>query len=102
MKILLICSGGMSTFMLIQALEKEAKKLNINNFSADAIGANEIDEYDKDFDILLVAPQIKHKFEQMQEIASSRNKKIYQISMAEYSPLGTNKLLTNIAKVLEE
>ncbi|WP_027120580.1 PTS sugar transporter subunit IIB [Mycoplasmopsis lipofaciens] len=102
MKVLLICSGGMSTHILISSLEKEAKKMGIDNFEADAIGANEADDYEGTFDVLLVAPQIKHKWEQMVEFAQSKNKKIYQIQMTEYSPIGAGKLLTNVKALLEE
>lgn len=102
MKVLLICSGGMSTQILINSLEKEAKNLQINNFSANAIGLPEMDEYQNDFDIILVAPQVKYRYDQVEQFAKSKNKLIYQIQMAEYTPLGANKLLTNIKRLMEE
>ncbi|UCU26560.1 PTS sugar transporter subunit IIB [Mycoplasma anserisalpingitidis] len=102
MKVLLICSGGMSTQMLINSLEKEAKNLNIDNFSANAIGIPEMDEYQNDFDIVLVAPQVKYRFEQIEEFAKNKNKLIYQIQMSEYTPLGAGKLLINIKRLMEE
>ncbi|QIW62487.1 PTS sugar transporter subunit IIB [Mycoplasmopsis gallinacea] len=101
MKVLLICSGGMSTQILISSLEKEASKLNLDNFSAKAIGTNEIEEFEGDFDIVLVAPQIKHKYSQIEEFAVSKNKKIYQIQITEYSPIGASKLIQNILKTME-
>ncbi|MBW0594374.1 PTS sugar transporter subunit IIB [Mycoplasmopsis anatis] len=102
MKVLLICSGGMSTQILINSLEKEAKNLQINNFSANAIGLPEMDEYQNDFDIILVAPQVKYRYDQVEQFAKSKNKLIYQIQMVEYTPLGANKLLTNIKRLMEE
>ncbi|MEE3928305.1 hypothetical protein V2E24_01815 [Mycoplasmopsis ciconiae] len=102
MKVLLICSGGMSTQILITSLEKEAHKQNIQNFEAQAIGANELEDFKEEFDIILVAPQIKHKFDQINEVAQKKGKKIYQIQMMEYNPIGAPKLLKNVVKAMEQ
>lgn len=100
MKALLICSGGMSTQILIGQLKKEADKIAYD-FEAEAIGANELDDYTKSFDIILVAPQIKYKFNELSEVAKAKNVKIYQIDMTEYNPVGAGKLIQNIKKVME-
>lgn len=102
MKILLICSGGMSTHILMQSLEKEAKKMEIANYSADAIGAYELDDYQKDFDVILVAPQIRFKFDTYEKHAKNHNKLVYQIQPMEYNPIGAPKLLQNVLKLMEE
>lgn len=100
MILLLICSGGMSTSILVQALEKEAKKHQIENFQAIAIGANQLEEYkNQNFDYILVAPQIKHKFSKMEEFAKEVNKKIYLIPPMEYTPIGAPTLFKNILKL---
>lgn len=99
MKILLICSGGMSTSILVAALEKEAKKKKIQDFIATAIGAHEIDQYIQDYEYILIAPQIKHKFKTFEEIAKSNSKKVYQIQPMEYTPIGAPKLLESILKL---
>ncbi|WP_426461326.1 PTS sugar transporter subunit IIB [Mycoplasma hafezii] len=102
MKALLICSGGMSTQILIAQLEKEALKAGMQIFSANAIGANEMDDYEDGFDIILVAPQIKYKFDEISEFANKKGVKVYQIDLTEYNPVGAGKLIKNLQKFMEE
>ncbi|WP_027334167.1 hypothetical protein [Mycoplasma elephantis] len=102
MNVLLICSGGMSTHILISSLEKEAKQLGIP-FKANAIGVTEIEEYpNNDYQIILVAPQIRFKFIEFEKFAKQKNKLIYQIQPMEYNPVGASKLLKNVKKIMEE
>lgn len=101
MKVILVCSGGMSTSILIDSLKKEAEKLG-KEFSAKAIGVNEVNENLNDCDIVLVAPQIKYKFDSIKEFVDSKNIKIYQIQPMEYTPVGANNLMKSIIKKLEE
>lgn len=101
MKFILVCSGGMSTSILISSLEKEAAKLNIENFSAIAVGVNEIEsKLDDSYTVLLVAPQVKYKFEEMKKIAESKNVKCYQIQPTEYTSIGAPNLMKSIMKLL--
>ncbi|UUD36664.1 Lichenan-specific phosphotransferase enzyme IIB component [Mycoplasmopsis californica] len=102
MNILLICSGGMSTHILMSSLEKEAKQLGIE-FTANAIGVAELDEYARnDYDVILVAPQIRFKFAEFEKIAQAKRKLIYQIQPTEYNPVGVPRLLKNVKKLMEE
>lgn len=102
MKLLLICSGGMSTHILMASMEKEAKRLELADYSSDAIGANELEDYSKDFDIMLIAPQIKFKYATYEAYAKENNKKIYQIQPMEYTPVGAPKLVQHIIQIMED
>lgn len=99
MKVILVCSGGMSTSILIDALKKEATKAG-KELSANAIGVNEISKI-SDCDIVLVAPQIKYKFDSIKEHTDSKRIKIYQIEPTEYTPIGAPKLMSSILKIME-
>lgn len=63
-KVLFICSGGMSSAIVEQALDDEAKKAGVDVTSS-AVGSGEAqDAINKDdWDIVLVAPQVKNRFD---------------------------------------
>lgn len=57
-KILLVCNAGMSTSVLVQKMEEEAEKNNIKS-EIKAISETESEDEWKNFDIILMGPQIK-------------------------------------------
>ena len=62
-KILLACSGGFSTSMLVQRMKEAAVAKNLN-IEILAVGEDNIFEQ-LDSDVLLLAPQIAHKLEDL-------------------------------------
>lgn len=64
MKILLVCAGGMSTGLLMKKMEaywaQQGKELTIN-----ACGMGEYDEVYKNYDIIMVGPQIGYRLAQI-------------------------------------
>lgn len=67
-RVLLVCSGGMSSSMLVRSMEEEARKLSIQ-LKIESSGSDGIEEKLKDYDIMLVAPQVRHRFERLEEFA---------------------------------
>lgn len=67
-KILLVCSSGMSTSLLVKAMQKSALE---EGFAADISSAPVagVEETLKGCDAVLVGPQIRHRFEQLKIIA---------------------------------
>ncbi|MGL4624890.1 MAG: PTS sugar transporter subunit IIB [Culicoidibacterales bacterium] len=96
MKVLLVCSGGMSTTILVSALQKQAAG---TDFTFDAVGTEQYEHEVENFDMVLVAPQVKHRFSYFDEIAQEKGKKITQIAMTEYSPMGAPKLFARIKEL---
>jgi len=75
MKILLVCAGGFSTTMMMDAMKEvveKSAKLNIEDFPMEAIGVdmfeNKVDEYD----VILVGPQLSHKYSYIKEVAEKK------------------------------
>lgn len=68
MKVMFVCSGGMSTSMTAKKLEEVAKKNGVD-MEVLAFGTMDyLDALEKDkYDILLVAPQIRHRFDVIQD-----------------------------------
>ncbi|WP_347301555.1 PTS sugar transporter subunit IIB [Dolosigranulum savutiense] len=102
MKILFVCSGGMSSSIAIKALEKEANKQDVK-VDVKAVGSSALEqELENSVDVVMVAPQIKHRFKNLKEIANDYNVPIDLIEPTAYSPMGGKKLLSQALSLSEE
>ncbi|WP_010306247.1 PTS sugar transporter subunit IIB [Kurthia senegalensis] len=98
MKVLFVCSGGMSSAIIVNTLKKEAQK-NGMEMEVLAVGTSEFPaEVQNGWDIAMVAPQVRHRFNLFKESADEANVPIAQIPPTAYSPLGGPALL----KVIQE
>ncbi|MGN1406702.1 MAG: PTS sugar transporter subunit IIB [Erysipelotrichaceae bacterium] len=66
MKILLVCAGGMSTGLLMKKMEaywaEQGEELTIN-----AVGLSEYQDVYKDYDIVMVGPQVSYRLKEIKE-----------------------------------
>jgi len=100
MKVLMVCSGGMSSSMVVNAAKKEAEKEHFD-LEIKSIGTGEFaDEIKEGYDLALVAPQVRHRFPVFEELAKEANVPIELIPPKSYSPLGGKDLLEQIKKHL--
>ena len=64
MKILLVCAGGMSTGLLMKKMEaywaQQGKELKIT-----AVGLGEYEDVCKEYDIVMVGPQVSYRLPQI-------------------------------------
>jgi PTS system cellobiose-specific IIB component len=72
MKILLVCSGGFTTSLLADNMRKA---LTDPNDIVDAGPVSEVKNLIDKYDIVLIGPQIRFKFNEIQKIAQSHGKK---------------------------
>lgn len=66
-KILLICAGGMSTGILMKKMEKYAEEHGIN-LKIDAVGMSAYEDMYKDYEVILLGPQVSYKKTEIEEI----------------------------------
>lgn len=100
MKILLVCSGGMSSAIVVKAIEKEAVKQNMD-VTVKSVGSGEFaGEVQNGWDIALVAPQVRHRLAFFQEAAAG-NVPVAVIPPQGYSPLGGAVILAEMRKILD-
>ena len=94
MKILLACSAGMSTSLLVNKMKEAAKTKGIE---AEIWAVPEISIKDNitKCDVLLVGPQIRHMLKEIKNIAEPHNVPVELIDMRHYG-------MCNGAKVLEQ
>ncbi|MGX7419546.1 PTS sugar transporter subunit IIB [Carnobacterium gallinarum] len=77
MKILLVCAGGFSTTMMMEAMKKVingSEKLAIEDFPMEAIGVDRLEQNIDNYEVILVGPQLSHKFDYVAEEAKKRDK----------------------------
>lgn len=100
MKVLFVCSQGMSSAIAVKALEKEAEKNGIE-IEVLAVSTQEFEQEVKNgWHVAMVAPQIRHRFETLNEAAESAGVPCALIYPQAYSPLGGPKLLEQVNELL--
>ncbi|SFB13418.1 PTS sugar transporter subunit IIB [Clostridium frigidicarnis] len=96
MKVLFVCSQGMSSAIAVNALKKEAEKNGVE-MEVLAVSTQEFEEEVKNgYDAAMVAPQIRHRFDHLKEFADVANVPCSLIQPQAYSPLGGPKLLKQV------
>lgn len=96
MKVILVCAGGMSSAIaaksLTEAAEAEGIEMNVHESST-----QQFEEMVKDnYDLALVAPQIRHRYDTLVPYAEEVDVPILQIAPKGYSPIGGKFLLQQI------
>ncbi len=100
MKILLVCSGGMSTAIVVKAIEQQAAKAG-RAVTVKSTGSGEFSETVKgDWDIALVAPQVRHRLAEFQAAAAEAGVPVALIPPQGYSPLGGAIILAEVDKLI--
>ncbi|WP_195266794.1 PTS sugar transporter subunit IIB [Clostridium sp. 1001275B_160808_H3] len=101
MKVLFVCSQGMSSAIAVNALKKEAEKNGVN-MEVKAVSTQEFEEEIKDgYEVAMVAPQIRHRFDYLKEYADAAKVPCALIQPQAYSPLGGPKLFKQVKELVE-
>lgn len=96
MKVLFVCSQGMSSAIAVNALKKEAEKNGVE-MDVLAVSTQEFEEEIKNgWDVAMVAPQIRHRFDYLKEFANDAGVPCALIQPQAYSPLGGAKLFKQV------
>ncbi|EGT3615219.1 PTS sugar transporter subunit IIB [Clostridium perfringens] len=90
-KIVLLCTLGMSTSLLVSKMRKAAKELNFE-CSIIAIGEYELKKYEKEVDVIMLGPQVKYLYNRLRKRIDD-NIPISLISSADYGTMNGKKIL---------
>lgn len=99
-KILLCCSAGMSTSMVVQRMEKAAVQLGVEA-RIQAVGMEEFNDSISDYDCCLLGPQIKYKLNDFQARAAEYHKPVTVINTMDYGMLNGEKILKSALSLIE-
>lgn len=92
MKILLVCSTGMSTSMLVKRMEKYANSNNID-VKIEAASDSIFDKLIANYDVALLAPQIRYNKERLELIAKEKGVRVGVIDTVDYGTMNEEKVL---------
>jgi len=88
--ILLVCSAGMSTSMLVKKMEEAAQKKQLD-VKIQAVAEAEVKDYINEVQIILLGPQVRFLLSKIQGIADDIPVEV--IDMAAYGTMNGEKVL---------
>ncbi|WP_297277740.1 PTS sugar transporter subunit IIB [uncultured Brachyspira sp.] len=91
-KILLLCSAGMSTSMIVKKMQDKAKADNIDA-EIEAASVSRFDELIDNYDIFLLGPQVKYLKTDLVKKANSKGKVLDVIDFKYYGKMDGAKIL---------
>lgn len=99
--ILLICTAGITTGLLVVNIQKAAEEqnLDIHVFSAPAIVAEKIVKSES-IDVLMIGPQSKHELKRLEDILNYHSIPFKLISKKDYQILDGEAVLEDALSIL--
>ncbi|MDN4592329.1 PTS sugar transporter subunit IIB [Polycladomyces subterraneus] len=92
MRILLCCSGGMSTSLLAERMKQAARDRGMT-VDIQSIGIHEFASVVRKFDVVLLGPQIRHKWNHLKSIADANGIPIAVIDPVAYGMIDGQRAL---------
>ncbi len=89
MRIHLVCSAGMSTSLLVNNMKKAAPEDYVIDAGPFAALEDIVDEYD----VILVGPQVRFKYDDIKKICTAHGKRCALIDMRVYGCMDGKKTL---------
>ncbi len=91
-KIMLCCSAGMSTSLLVKKMQASANERGI---AADikAFGAAEFNSQVENYEVVLLGPQVKYMQSDLQKVADQYGIRVEPIDMMDYGMQKGDKVL---------
>lgn len=100
--IMLVCSAGMSTSLLVSKMQKAADK---EGYDAEifAVSASEADQIfeERKVDLLLLGPQVRFMLKQFEEKLAPVNIPVEVINMTDYGMMNGERVLKNAQKLIK-
>lgn len=96
--IVLLCSAGMSTSMMVEKMKEAANEKNYEA-NINAYSLAEASEVVKDADIILLGPQVRFQQNQVKEMATCP---VEVIDMMDYGMMNGKKVFEHVISVIGE
>ena len=100
MNILLCCSAGMSTSLLVTKMEKSAKEQGIEG-KIWAVGADEVKKHLDEADVLLLGPQVRYLLPQITKLGEERGIPVDAINPVHYGTCNGAEVLKFALQLLQ-
>ncbi|MGL5052644.1 MAG: PTS sugar transporter subunit IIB [Cetobacterium sp.] len=99
-RILLLCSAGMSTSMVVKKMEAAAAIDNIEVQIA-AVGLEQFHELLPQYDVFLLGPQVRFKKAELGALAAAAGKPLEVIDTMSYGTLNGKKILDHALSLIK-
>lgn len=96
-KILLVCSEGMSTSLLAKKIKEAAVEKNIE-IEVDAVSSSAAKQHVNEYDCIILGPQIRFLLNKIQSMVKDKTKPIYAADMRHYGTVNGKALLEDALK----
>lgn len=100
MNILLCCSAGMSTSLLVEKMKKAAQNMDVKA-KIWAVSASEASKHIGDADVLLIGPQIRFKLAHFKKEVEAYNIPVEVIDSVDYGTLNGENVLKTAIELIE-
>jgi PTS system cellobiose-specific IIB component len=94
--IILLCSAGMSTSLLVSRMQKIALEQGYD-YTIEALATNKADDAAKIADVILLGPQVRYELESLKKRLSIP---VEAINMRDYGTMNGLNVLTQARKIL--
>ncbi|MDI6600439.1 MAG: PTS sugar transporter subunit IIB [Thermoanaerobacteraceae bacterium] len=101
MKILLVCAAGMSTSLVVEKMKK-AVKPEYGEVVIDAVPVDRFEEVVKDYDVVLLGPQIRYKKKDFEKITGEFGIPLEVINPTDYGMVRGDKILEQALKLTQK
>ncbi len=98
-RVLIVCSWGMSTSLLVDSMLEAAIELKYE-VSVEALSAGEYAGQIDECDIILIAPQIRHLRKSIEKLAASAGKPVALIEPFHYATMNGQAVLNQVMQIL--
>ena len=98
-RIILVCSAGMSTSLLVSKMELAAKAWGID-CTINAYGEAELKKHEDDMDILLLGPQVRFLLNKMKDQFADKNIPGEVINTVDYGTMNGEKVLKRALELM--
>jgi PTS system cellobiose-specific IIB component len=99
-KIMLVCSAGMSTSMLVKKMQDAANERNLE-VEIFAAAESEAKRHYETVDVILLGPQVRFMLKKMEQALSIFNTPVEVIDSVSYGTLNGSKVLDQALSIIK-
>lgn len=100
-RIVLVCSAGMSTSLLVSKMQVAAKDQGFE-CSIEAYGETQLKNHEGEIDVLLLGPQVRFLFNKLKTKFDAKNVPVEVINMIDYGTMNGPKVLKQAQNLLNK
>ncbi len=98
-RVLIVCSWGMSTSLLVESMQLAAKEHQCE-LQVEALSAGEYSAKVEECDVVLIAPQIRHLRKSIEKLALASDKPVALIEPFHYATMNGQAVLEQVLRMV--